>query len=265
MTFRMFNQTPWEKYRTATQFLETSRFVEPLMAIMDASASPEDEQFQGQIDTAARAACCASYVLVNEAMHEAGGCDEMVLGMHKQTVAATIFVPIHNGAKVTWDYIEDDRLWSAILTRLQRFLMQCESLKVEAMTLDAHLRAKRMSLTADDAAQFFSSKGQAVTSSLPIDSDTATKTCAEHFPICAKFFGKGELGNIALMLPVFVASIAEFIEVYLWATVKDLWRQRSTPDQLSSLDSRPERLCLRRAQARSRRHRGVLRGPPRPD
>ena len=62
-----------------------------------------------------------------------------------------------------------------------------------AMTLDTHLRAKRLPLTVADASQFFSA--DAVTSN-PLSAETVKKPCAEHFPICAKYFGKGEFRKI---------------------------------------------------------------------
>ena len=87
-------------------------------------------------------ACLASCVLVDEAMAKVGGLDEMVLHMWGVNVAAAVFTPFHKEvATPPWEPIEDDRLWSAMLVRLQRFIMQCESPRVEAMTLDTHLRA----------------------------------------------------------------------------------------------------------------------------
>ena len=49
------------------------------------------------------------------------------------------------------------------------------------------------------------------------------------------YFGKGEFGTIAPLLPAFIAAIASLIEDNLWWTVKMLWRHRGLPADLKNL------------------------------
>lgn len=82
MTFAMFNQSPWEKYRSGAAFFENSRFVDALTdSLTKISAPPDYPSFHVQVDKAADTACLASCVLVQEAMEEKGGFDTMILGM----------------------------------------------------------------------------------------------------------------------------------------------------------------------------------------
>ena len=233
MTYAMFNQSPWDKFRAGAAFYESSRFVNAITSsLAEIFAPPDDPRFQAQVDKAAATACLASCVLVQEAMDERGGFDTMILDTWGFNAAAAVFQPIQEGLQATpWQHIDHDRLWSATLTRLQRFIMQCESLRCAVKQLDTHLRANRLPLTADDAKQFFSS----TVPSNPLNRDTTEETCAARFPTCAKYFCNGEFGKVAPMLPALIAGISEVIEDHLWATVKFLWLQRSTPELLQRL------------------------------
>ena len=161
--------------------IEKSRFVEAFTGISEIVASPGDENFQSQIDKAAGVACLASCLMVEKTMTAVGGFDSACLTQHNVDMINSVFGPFKQDKEaLAWSPIGNDHLWSSCLIRLQRYIMQCETLRIEAIKLEKYLRTSRLPLTADEAAQFFSSTADKES---PIFRESAKKTGKGNFPI----------------------------------------------------------------------------------